>query len=123
MKLFKKNPKNLINFEIVTNIKINYEQLHELIIIIKKNYVNKYLIIFNKESKAFIDDIINKELSDVIALDNTSDQKLKTLFKIIKAKIKVNNNDKNKSFESMKKIFNNIKIFIFDKKDIKFEYN
>jgi len=123
LKLFKKNPKNLINFEIVTNIKINYEQLHELIIIIKKNYVNKYLIIFNKESKAFIDDIINKELSDVIALDNTSDQKLKTLFKIIKAKIKVNNNDKNKSFESMKKIFNNIKIFIFDKKDIKFEYN
>ena len=124
VKLFQKNPKNLMNFEIITNIIINNEQLHELISIIKKNYVNKYLITFNKKSKTFIEEIINKELSDIIILDNAIEQKLKTLVKIIKLKIKDNNNDNNKkSFELRKKIFNNIKTFLFDKKDIKLEYN
>jgi hypothetical protein len=46
------------------------------------------------------------------------------LVKIIKLKIKDNNNDSNKkSFELRKKIFNNIKTFLFAKKDIKLEYN
>ena len=124
MKLFQKNPKNLMNFEIITNIIINNEQLHELISIIKKNYLNKYLITFNKKSKIFIEEIINKEFSDIIILDNAIEQKLKTLVKIIKLKIKDNNNDSNKkSFELRKKIFNNIKTFLFAKKDIKLEYN
>ena len=124
VKLFQKNPKNLMNFEIITNIIINNEQLHELISIIKKNYVNKYLITFNKKSKIFIEEIINKEFSDIIILDNAIEQKLKTLVKIIKLKIKDNNNDSNKkSFELRKKIFNNIKTFLFAKKDIKLEYN
>ena len=82
------------------------------------------MITFNKKSKIFIEEIINKEFSDIIILDNAIEQKLKTLVKIIKLKIKDNNNDNNKkSFELRKKIFNNIKTFLFAKKDIKLEYN
>ena len=109
-------------FEIITNIKINYEQLHELIIAIKKNYINKYIITFNKESKSAVDEIINKDLPYVVNLNKENEQHLKMLTKIIKGKIKENTDDKNKSFELRKKVFNNIKTFLFDKKDIKFEF-
>ena len=120
--LFQKSPKNLMVFEIITNIKINYEQLHELIISIKKNYINKYIITFNKESKSAVDEIINKDLPYVVNLNKENEQYLKIVTKIIKGKIKANTDDKNKSFELRKKVFNNIKTFLFDKKDIKFEF-
>jgi len=120
--LFQKNPKNLMVFEIITNIKINYEQLHDLIIAIKKNYINKYIITFNKESKSAVDEIINKDLPYVVNLNKENEQNLKMVTKIIKGKIKANTDDKNKSFELRKKVFNNIKTFLFDKKDIKFEF-
>ena len=122
VKLFRANPKNLINFEIITNIKINYEQLHELINNIKKNYINKYIITFNLESKNAVDEIIEKDLPYVVNLNKENEQDLKLITKIIKGKIKENNEDKNKSFELRKKVFNNIKTFLFDKKDIKFEF-
>jgi hypothetical protein len=120
--LFQKNPKNLMVFEIITNIKINYEQLHELIIVIKKNYINKYIITFNKESKSAVDEIIDKDLLYVVNMNKENEQNLKMVAKIIKEKIKANTDDKNKSFELRKKVFNNIKTFLFDKKDIKFEF-
>ena len=122
VKLFRANPKNLMNFEIMTNIKINYEQLHELINVIKKNYINKYIITFNHESKNVVDEIIEKDLPYVVNLNKENEQDLKLITKIIKGKIKENNEDKNKSFELRKKVFNNIKTFLFDKKDIKFEF-
>ena len=122
VKLFRANPKNLMNFEIMTNIKINYEQLHELINVIKKNYINKYIITFNHESKNVVDEIIEKDLPYVVNLNKENEQDLKLITKIIKGKIKENNADKNKGFELRKKIFNHIKTFLFDKKDIKFEF-
>ena len=122
LKLFEKNPKNLMNLEIVTNIKINYEQLHELIIAIKKNYVNKYFITFNKESKIFVDEIINKEIPYIVTLNKADELILKNIAKIILKKIEKKNGDWNKIFEFRKKIFNNIKTMLFDKKDIKFDY-
>ena len=122
VKLFRANPKNLMNFEIMTNIKINYEQLHELINVIKKNYINKYIITFNLESKNAVDEIIEKDLPYVVNLNKENEQDLKLITKIIKGKIKENNADKNKGFELRKKIFNHIKTFLFDKKDIKFEF-
>ena len=122
LKLFQKNPKNLMNLEIITNIKINYEQLHELIILIKKNYVNKYFITFNKESKIVIDEITNKEIPYVISLNKLDEENLKIIAKIILEKTKKGNGDCKKIFELRKKIFNNIKIMIFDKKDIKLDY-
>ena len=122
VKLFRANPKNLINFEIITNIKINYEQLHELINNIKKNYINKYIITFNLESKNAVDEIIEKDLPYVVNLNKENEQDLKLITKIIKGKIKENNEDKDKGFELRKKVFNNIKTFLFDKKDIKFEF-
>ena len=122
VKLFRANPKNLMNFEIMTNIKINYEQLHELINVIKKNYINKYIITFNLESKNAVDEIIEKDLPYVVNLNKENEQDLKLITKIIKGKIKENNEDNNKGFELRKKVFNNIKTFLFDKKDIKFEF-
>ena len=122
VKLFRVNPKNLMNFEIITNIKINYEQLHELINVIKKNYINKYIITFNLESKNAVDEIIEKDLPYVVNLNKENEQDLKLITKIIKGKIKENNEDNNKGFELRKKVFNNIKTFLFDKKDIKFEF-
>ena len=122
VKLFRANPKNLMNFEIMTNIKINYEQLHELINVIKKNYINKYIIAFNHESKNVVDEIIEKDLPYVVNLNKENEHDLKLITKIIKGKIKENNEDKNKSFELRKKVFNNIKTILFDKKDIKFEF-
>ena len=122
VKLFRANPKNLMNFEIMTNIKINYEQLHELINVIKKNYINKYIITFNHESKNVVDEIIEKDLPYVVNLNKENEQDLKLITKIIKGKIKENNEDNNKGFELRKKVFNNIKTFLFDKKDIKFEF-
>ena len=122
VKLFRVNPKNLMNFEIITNIKINYEQLHELINVIKKNYINKYIITFNLESKNAVDEIIEKDLPYVVNLNKENEQDLKLITKIIKGKIKENNEDKDKGFELRKKVFNNIKTFLFDKKDIKFEF-
>ena len=106
----------------MTNIKINYEQLHELINVIKKNYINKYIIAFNHESKNVVDEIIEKDLPYVVNLNKENEHDLKLITKIIKGKIKENNEDKNKSFELRKKVFNNIKTFLFDKKDIKFEF-
>ena len=122
LKLFGKNPKNLLNFDIITNIKINYEQLHELIILIKKNYVNKYIIIFNKLSINFVNEIIKNDLPYIVALNKKDEEKLKNLTKLLITKIKEkeNGND-NKSLKLRKKIFNSVKMMMLAKKDIKFE--
>ena len=116
IKLFKSSPKNLINFEMITNIKINYEELCEILHLIKNNYVNKYIITFNKESKNIIDKIIEKELPNIVELNKTNEQNLKILTKILVTKIP-NKDEKNRLLR--KKIFNNIKTMIFNKKDIK----
>jgi hypothetical protein len=121
LKVFQKNPKKLSNFEIITNLKINNEQLHEIISLIKKNYVNKYYIAFNKDSKIFGDENIDKELyNNIVVLNKKNEEKLKNIAKIIINKIKIKNDDKN--IEKRKKIFNNIKTMIFDKKEIKIDY-
>ena len=123
MKLLQKYPKNLLNFDILTNIKINCEQLHEIIVLIKKSYVNKFIITFNKESESAIKEIIKKDLTYIVNMNKESEQNLKYLTKVLIKKLKVNNEDKNKSVELRKKMFNNIKIMAFDKKEVRFDYN
>ena len=123
LKLLQKYPKNLLNFDILTNIKINYEQIHEIIVLIKKSYVNKFIIIFNEESESAIKEIIKKDLTYVVNMNKESEQNLKNLTKVLIKKLKVNNEDKNKSVELRKKMFNNIKIMAFDKKEVRFDYN
>ena len=123
LKLLQKYPKNLLNFDIITNIKINYEQLHEIIVLIKKSYVNKFIITFNEESESAIKEIIKKDLNYVVNMNKESEQNLKNLTKVLIKKLKVNNEDKNKSVELRKKMFNNIKIMAFDKKEVRFDYN
>ena len=123
LKLLQKYPKNLLNFDILTNIKINCEQLHEIIVLIKKSYVNKFIITFNKESESAIKEIIKKDLTYVVNMNKESEQNLQNLTKVLIKKLKVNNEDKNKSVELRKKMFNNIKIMAFDKKEVRFDYN
>ena len=123
LKLLQKYPKNLLNFDILTNIKINCEQLHEIIVLIKKSYVNKFIITFNEESESAIKVIIKKDLTYVVNMNKESEQNLKNLTKVLIKKLKVNNEDKNKSVELRKKMFNNIKIMAFDKKEVRFDYN
>ena len=123
LKLLQKYPKNLLNFDILTNIKINCEQLHEIIVLIKKSYVNKFTITFNEESESAIKEIIKKDLTYVVNMNKESEQNLKNLTKVLIKKLKVNNEDKNKSVELRKKMFNNIKIMAFDKKEVRFDYN
>ena len=123
LKLLQKYPKNLLNFDILTNIKVNCEQLHEIIVLIKKSYVNKFIITFNEESESAIKEIIKKDLTYVVNMNKESEQNLKNLTKVLIKKLKVNNEDKNKSVELRKKMFNNIKIMAFDKKEVRFDYN
>ena len=119
--LLTKYPKNLLNLEIITNIKINYEQLHELAINSKKSYLNKIVITFNEESENVIQEIIKKDLTYAVAMNKENEQNLKNLAKILIQKLNKNPEDKNKNIELRKKVFNNIKIMTFDKKDVRFE--
>ena len=119
--LLTKYPKNLLNLEIITNIKINYEQLHELAINSKKSYLNKIVITFNEESENVIKEIIEKDLTYAVAMNKENEQNLKNLAKILIQKLNKNPEDKNKNIELRKKVFNNIKIMTFDKKDVRFE--
>ena len=123
LKLLQKYPKNLLNFDILTNIKINCEQLHEIIVLIKKSYVNKFIITFNEESESAIKEIIKKDLTYVVNMNKESEQNLQNLTKVLIKKLKTNNEDKNKSVELRKKVFNNIKIMAYDKKEVRFDYN
>ena len=58
--LFKKYPKNFLNLEIITNIKINNEQLHEIALNAKKSYLNKIIITFNETSENVIQEIFTQ---------------------------------------------------------------
>ena len=134
LKLFKYNPKNMATMELITKLKVNYEDLCELVNVIKKTYINKYLITFKEYSNAFIDNIIFNILPSVFRLDKNNEQKLKVLAKYIMNNIRKNENenenknedDKDKKDDNIrKKIFNNIKAMAFDRKekDIKFHLN
>ena len=127
LKLFKYCPKNMATFELITKLKVNYENLLEIVNEIKKNYVNKYLITFNDYSSAFIDKIIYNALPSVFRLDKNNEQKMKILAKcIIKNNIgKYENVEEEKKIKIRKKVFNNIKMMFYDKKekDIKFHLN
>ena len=122
IKLLKYNPKNLETMELITNIKVNYEDLCEILNEIKKNYINKYLITFNEYSNVYIDKIIYNVLPEVTMLNKTNEQKLKLLSKYITMKKIGNNNDDNK-IKIRKKIFNNIKMMAFERKEINFVLN
>ena len=90
---------------------------------LKKNYVNKYLITFNDYSNAFIDKIIYNILPKVTMLNKSNEQKLKFLSKTIMAKNIGNNSDDDKKLKIRKKIFNNIKMMAYERKDINFDLN
>ena len=123
LRIFKYNPKNLATMELITKIKVNYEDLCEIMYEIKKNYVNKYLITFNDYSNAFIDKIIYNILPKVTMLNKSNEQKLKFLSKTIMAKNIGNNSDDDKKLKIRKKIFNNIKMMAYERKDINFDLN
>ena len=125
LKLFKYNPKNMATMELITKLKVNYEDLCEILNEIKKSYINKYLITFNESSNAFIDKITYNVLPSVVILNKKNEEKLKTLTKyIIKKEIgKFGDNDENKKIQIKKKVFNNIKLMLFDRKEIKFDLN
>ena len=59
----------------------------------------------------------------MIILDKKNEQKLKLLTKIIITKNVGNSDDQNKKIKSRKKIFNNIKMMTFERKDINFDLN
>ena len=123
VKLFKYTPKYLATMELITKLNVNYEDLCEIMNEIKKNYVNKYMITFNEHSNAFVDKVIFNLLPSVIILDKKIEQKLKLLSKIIINKNVGNNDDQNKKIKTRKKIFNNIKMMTFERKDINFDLN
>ena len=127
IKLFKYNSKNMATMELITKLKVNYEDLCEIMNEIKKNYVNKYLITFNEYSNAFIDKIIYNILPNVYKIDKINEQKLKILAKyIIKNNLGKNeNDDEEKKMQLRKKVFNNVRMMLYEKKekDIKFHLN
>ena len=127
IKLFKYTSKNMATMELITKLKVNYEDLCEIMNEIKKNYVNKYLITFNEYSNAFIDKIIYNILPNVYKIDKINEQKLKILAKyIIKNNLGKNeNDDEEKKMQLRKKVFNNVRMMLYEKKekDIKFHLN
>ena len=123
VKLFKYTPKYLATMELITKLNVNYEDLCEIMNEIKKNYVNKYMITFNEHSNAFVDKVIFNLLPSAIILDKKIEQKLKLLSKIIINKNVGNSDDQNKKIKTRKKIFNNIKMMTFERKDINFDLN
>jgi hypothetical protein len=130
LKLFKYNSKNMATMELITKLKVNYEDLCDIMNEIKKNYVNKYLITFNENSNAFIDKIIYNILPSVYRIDKNNEQKLKILAKcIMRSDIGKNtqneNDEEEKKIEVRKKVFNNIRMMFYERKekDIKFHLN
>ena len=128
LKLIKNYPKNMSTMELITKLKVNYEDLCQIVNEIKKNYINKYLFTFNESSNAFIDKIIYNVLPNVFRLDKNNEQKLKLLGKyLIKNNIgkRENEHEEDKSKELRNKIFNNVKLMIYERKekDIKFHLN
>jgi hypothetical protein len=130
LKLFKYNSKNMATMELITKLKVNYEDLCDIMNEIKKNYVNKYLITFNENSNAFIDKIIYNILPSVYRIDKNNEQKMKILAKcIMRSDIGKNtqneNDEEEKKIEVRKKVFNNIRMMFYERKekDIKFHLN
>ena len=126
VKLFKYNPRNMATMELITKLKINnYEELVEILNEIKKSYINKYLITFNESSNAYIDKITYNILPSVIILNKKNEEKLKILMKVIilKGVGKNEENNVDKKVHIRKKVFNNIKLMLFDRKEIKFDLN
>ena len=123
VKLFKCTPKYLATMELITKLNVNYEDLCEIMNEIKRNYVNKYVITFNELANAFVDKVIFNLLPSVIILDKKNEQKLKILSKIIISKNIGKSDDQNKKIKARKKIFNNIKMMAFERKDINFDLN
>ena len=117
--------------ELITKLKVNYEDLCQIVNEIKKNYINKYLFTFNESSNAFIDKIIYNVLPNVFRLDKNNEQKLKILGKYLiknnfgKKENEEEEEEEDKSKQFRKKIFNNIKMMIYERKekDIKFHLN
>ena len=88
-------------------------------------HLNHYhLHLLQPEQVAFVDKIIYNVLPNVFRLDKNNEQKLKILGKyLIKNNIgKRENEEEDKSKELRKKIINNIKLMIYERKekDIKF---
>lgn len=125
LKLFKYSPKHISTMELITKLKVDYEDLVEILNEIKKSYINKYLITFNESSNAFIDKITYNILPSVTVLNKKSEEKLKLLMKciILKDIGKNKENNVDKKIQIRKKVFNNIKMMCFDRKEIKFDLN
>ena len=134
IKLFKYNPKHLATMELITKLKVSYEDLCEIVRIIKNNYINKYVITFNESSTPFVDKIIYNILPNVIMLNKKNEEMLKILLKCLIAKgiekeqeekgeEEEQDKDENKKINLRKKVFNNVKLMLFDRKGIKFDLN
>ena len=125
LKLFKYSPKHISTMELITKLKVNYEDLVEILNEIKKSYINKYLITFNESSNAFIDKITYNVLPSVTVLNKKNEEKLKLLMKCIIMKDIGKNEENNvdKKVQIRKQVFNNIKMMSFDRKEIKFDLN
>lgn len=119
LKLFKFTPKNLSTMELITKLKVNYEDLLEIVNEIKKNYVDKYLITFNDSSNAFIDKIIYNVLPTIYKIDKLTDQRLKILGKYVMNNIQKNEEeeDEDKQLKNRKDIYNIIKDMVYEKKE------
>ena len=87
--LMKYNPKLLHDLDLITNIKMNYDDLKEIIFIIKNNYINKYFFIFNESSEEAINKIKNDDLKDMLCLSKIIEIKRNLLANVLMKKIKV----------------------------------
>ena len=80
----------------------------------------QYYLIYPQSTENYLIEISNDGIK-IVVLNKEIEQKLKDITKLIIIKIKKNDDTENKGFELRKKIFNNIKLMLFDKKDIKLE--
>ena len=123
--IFKYYAKNMATMELITKLKVKYEDLVEIMNEIKKTHINKYLITFHESSKTFIDKVTSDILPEVTTLNKTSEEKLHLLTKLIitNDNEESEENDEEKKKENRKKIFKNIKMLYLDRKEINFDLN
>jgi hypothetical protein len=106
---YSKNPKELNELSLISNLKINKAQIDSLIKIILFNSVNKYIFEFNSQSEKIINET-KENIYDKVFYSKNYSEKLKILIQGLRKR--------NLEKSQRKKIYDLIQLFLLEKRKI-----
>ena len=106
---YSKNPKELNELSLISNLKINKAQIDSLIKIILFNSVNKYIFEFNSQSEKIINET-KENIYDKVFYSKSYSEKLKILIQGLRKR--------NLEKSQRKKIYDLIQLFLLEKRKI-----